>query len=83
MAFTREVKDRVLPFPDGIAMHDYWIGLVSELYFRPVFINEPLVLHRKHGRNHSTTGKQSSQPYSRRISQRFRLIQNLVRRKHE
>jgi len=82
MAFTKEVKDRALPFPHGIAMHDYWIGLMCELYFRPAFIHEPLVLHRKHGANNSTTGRSSSQPYARRISQRISLIKNLVSRTH-
>jgi glycosyltransferase involved in cell wall biosynthesis len=82
MAFTREVKEHALPFPEGIAMHDYWIGLVSELHFRPFFIHETLVAHRKHGANHSTTGKASAQPYSRRISQRINLIKNLVSRNY-
>jgi glycosyltransferase involved in cell wall biosynthesis len=82
MAFTRKVLDRALPFPSGIAMHDYWIGLVSELHFRCAFIAEPLVWHRKHGGNHSTTGRASNQTITKRISQRFQLVKNLVRRTH-
>jgi glycosyltransferase involved in cell wall biosynthesis len=83
MAFTRRVKEHALPFPEGIVMHDYWIGLVSELYFSPLFIHESLVLHRRHGDNHSTTGRGSAQPYANRISQRLTLIKNLVNRTHE
>jgi glycosyltransferase involved in cell wall biosynthesis len=82
MAFTQKVKEHALPFPDGIVMHDYWIGLVSELYFRPMFIHESLVLHRRHGGNLSTTGRGSAQAYAKRISQRLTLIKNLVNRTH-
>jgi glycosyltransferase involved in cell wall biosynthesis len=82
MAFRRPVLERALPFPRGIAMHDYWIGLVSEMHFRCAFIPEPLVWHRKHGKNHSTTGRESNQPIAKRISQRIQLLKNLVRRTH-
>jgi glycosyltransferase involved in cell wall biosynthesis len=82
MAFRRPVLDRALPFPKGIAMHDYWIGLVSEMHFRCAFLPEPLVWHRKHGKNHSTTGRESNQPIAKRISQRIQLLKHLVRRTH-
>jgi glycosyltransferase involved in cell wall biosynthesis len=82
MAFRRSVLKKALPFPATIAMHDYWIGLVAELHFRTTFIPETLVWHRKHSSNHSTTGKKSSQTYTRRISQRIQLLKNLVQRAH-
>jgi glycosyltransferase involved in cell wall biosynthesis len=82
MAFNRKVLEKALPFPAGIAMHDYWIGLVAELHFRALFLPEALVSHRKHSTNHSTTGRKSEQPYSRRISQRLHLLRNLVQRAH-
>jgi len=80
MAFRRNVLKKALPFPPGIALHDHWIGLVAELHFSTMFVPETLVWHRKHSANHSTTGKKSSQPYSRRISQRIQLIRNLIQR---
>lgn len=82
MAFNRSVLNKALPFPPGIAMHDYWIGLVAELHFKTLFLPEPLVWHRKHSANHSTTGRRSEQPYSRRITQRIQLLMNLVQRAH-
>lgn len=82
MAFRREVLDYALPFPEGIAMHDYWIGLVAELRYKTLFLHEPLVFHRKHASNLSTTGRKSAQPYSKRISQRIHLLKNLVQRAH-
>jgi len=83
MAFTRRVLNKALPFPAGIAIHDYWIGLVAELHFRTLFLPEPLVWHRNHMANHSTTGRKSEQPYTKRISQRFHLLKNLVQRAHD
>lgn len=82
MGFRREVLKKALPFPAGLAMHDYWIGLIAELHFRTLFLPEALVWHRNHAANHSTTGRRSVQPYSKRISQRIHLLKNLVQRAH-
>ena len=82
MAFRRAVLNKALPFPRAISMHDYWLGLVAEVHFKTLFLQEPLLWHRKHSNNHSTTGRRSSQPYARRISQRIRLLGNLVQRAH-
>lgn len=80
MAFRRRVVEKALPIPTGVAMHDYWIGLVAELHFKTLFLPESLVWHRKHGSNHSSTGLRSHQPYGKRISQRVELLKNLVHR---
>ena len=55
MAFTAEVKKVSLPFPKHIPMHDLWIGLISEVKFKPYFLRESLVLYRQHERNASST----------------------------
>jgi len=54
MAFTRELLPYILPFPEGIPMHDQWIALRAEQLMRknqegivyPVAI--PFILHRRH-----------------------------------
>lgn len=52
MAFSREVLPCVLPIPKDIPMHDQWIGVKCDLkYRRTVFLREPLILYRRHGRN--------------------------------
>ena len=49
MAFRREVLETALPFPDTEEIgHDLWIGVVSELYYKPVFIPDKLMLYRRH-----------------------------------
>jgi len=60
MAFKAELKPKILPFPKNIPMHDWWIGLVASLYGEVVFINQPLILYRRHGNNASPTGDKSS-----------------------
>ena len=51
MAFNRKVLDRSLPFPKNIAMHDIWIGLLSERCFKVYFTEEILFSWRRHNSN--------------------------------
>jgi glycosyltransferase involved in cell wall biosynthesis len=51
LAFNRKILDFVLPFPSGIAMHDIWIGLVSEMIGKTYFLPEQLFLYRRHEGN--------------------------------
>lgn len=60
MAFKAELKPQILPFPKNIPMHDWWIGLVASLYGDVAFVNQPLILYRRHGNNASPTGDKSS-----------------------
>jgi len=60
MAFDRKILQAVLPFPRKIAMHDIWIGLLSELIGKSIFISDKLVLFRRHTSNFSPTSKKSS-----------------------
>jgi len=47
-AFTKNVKNFVLPIPKNVLTHDFWLGLISELKFSSTYISEPLVLYRRH-----------------------------------
>jgi hypothetical protein len=47
-AFTKNIKDFILPIPKNALTHDFWIGLLSELKFNSVYIPEQLVLYRRH-----------------------------------
>lgn len=64
MAFNKKVYDAVLPFPPNqkLCVHDYWISLLGELYFKTKLIKEPLIKYRRHGKN--LTGEKSNRsPY--------------------
>jgi len=56
-AFTREIKDFILPLPKNVLTHDFWIGLLAELKFKSTYIPEQLVLYRRHSSTVSHTEK--------------------------
>lgn len=51
IAFTKNIKDFCLPFPDGVVIHDFWIRQLAELKFKVSYISEPLILYRRHSNN--------------------------------
>lgn len=52
MAFKKELKEDILPFPASIEMHDQWIALVCMLEKKKItFIDKPLVKYVRHGGN--------------------------------
>lgn len=54
MAVKREVLDKIFPIPKDIQMHDQWIGILSDHYFgKSCFLQEPLLLYRRHEENAS------------------------------
>jgi len=78
MAFNRKVLLKALPFPNQIPMHDLWIGLIAELYFRVRFVPDQLVYHRRHHNNASTTSRPSQHSLARKVGFRYQLIKNLI-----
>lgn len=74
MAFNRKILKAVLPFPAKIAMHDIWIGIVSELIGNPFFTSEKLISYRRHSLNFSPTSQSSNFSIWYKISYRFQFI---------
>lgn len=74
MAFRSEVQACVLPFPRGIAWHDWYIGLVAELFFRVRRVDEVTLLYRRHGANHSPTGESSGNALTKRLWMRLAMV---------
>jgi len=54
---NRPLLNRALPFPDKLVHHDYWLGVVAELFGRRVTISEPLVEYRVHSGNSSSRSR--------------------------
>lgn len=52
IAFKKDMLEFILPFPNNLAMHDIWIGMCNILYGKTLYINEPLIQYRRHGKNH-------------------------------
>ncbi len=51
MAFRKELKEKILPFPENLPMHDQWIGLIAEKTGKVCLVEKPLILYRRHGSN--------------------------------
>lgn len=49
--FNKELKNIILPFYDKIPMHDYYIGVIAELYGKRITLNQQLVRYRLHSSN--------------------------------
>lgn len=75
IAFKRSILEIVIPFPKNITYHDYWIGLVSEVLFKTVFIPIPLSFHRRHEHNVSNTfDKRYYESFFKKILIRFKYF---------
>lgn len=77
MSFRKELLDYILPFPNGIMMHDSWIGLVAQFYFDCELIGEqPYMQYRRYGTNFTELHQQS---LWHKIEQRFRYMYHIIR----
>lgn len=77
MAFKKTALQWALPFPDYLLLHDYWIGIISELCGKVTFIPEPLIKYRLHGDNVSST---SSNSLVEKIWYRLYIICHYIKR---
>ncbi len=78
MAFDATYKDKILPIPNDIEMHDQWIGLICERYGKAVFIDDILLKYRRHGNNASEVFTHYG--LGRMIKNRLNLYKNLLKR---
>lgn len=77
MAFTKDLLSETMPFPNGIAMHDWWIALVAlKKKRKTVLIQKPLILWRRHGEN--VTGNKTTA--AQKISWRLNMLSALMRK---
>ncbi len=49
--FNKKLKNLILPFYKEIPMHDYYIGVIAELYGKRITLNQKLVRYRIHSSN--------------------------------
>lgn len=62
--FNKELKKYILPFPDNLAFHDYWIAVVNELLGKRITLYDKLVMYRVHETNSSNSEKNISRKKS-------------------
>lgn len=51
MAFRNDIKNKILPIPNNIEMHDQWIGILSETIGKVYFLKKVLLKYRRHENN--------------------------------
>lgn len=84
MCFDRKILVKALPFPPNIPMHDMWIGLVTEVYFKPKFIEDRLMIYRRHAGNATVLDgnfKSKESMYTRlmfRLNLLFAIVQRVI-----
>jgi glycosyltransferase involved in cell wall biosynthesis len=78
MAFTREVVNDCLPFPENLPMHDWYIALVALKKRRNVvFLPEQLIYYRRH--ENTFTGAKTG--FMQKLRWRARMAFLLLERK--
>ena len=70
------MKDKILPIPNDIEMHDQWIGIINEKYGKSYFLDECLIKYRRHGNNVS---QMKHYGVMRMIKNRAYFIKNLLK----
>jgi glycosyltransferase involved in cell wall biosynthesis len=81
LGLRRELLLHALPFPEGVPMHDWWLGLVAESFGRTSFVPEVLTLYRRHGANVSSTAEASRVGWITRIQWRAMMVRALAARR--
>ncbi len=77
IAFRRKMLQYFLPFPQGIPMHDMWIGILNDIYGKTLYIKEPMIQYRRHDNNISPDHHANIQQI---LKWRYALIKNLIKR---
>lgn len=81
IALRRRVLKYALPFPRSLPMHDWWLGLIAETFGSVAFIDQPLMMYRRHAGNVSPTAEKSKVPWTIRVRWRAKLFSALIWRK--
>jgi len=80
IAFRREVLNVALPFPNRMILHDSWIGILAEKLGQVKFIDDQLVLYRRHSSNSSYSPGKSKNSFFFQFTYRVRLFFQVVKR---
>jgi len=80
MTLKRELLAISLPFPENPVPHDVWIGLIAESKKKVIFIEDKLVLYRRHENNMSTSGEQSGFSLKMKLTYRYILVKEFLKK---
>ena len=80
MAFKRSLCEHILPMPKSGVAQDTWIALLAGIYYNVNFINEPLILFRRHDNNVSASMGKSRDSIIYRIKYRVYTLWALLKK---
>ncbi len=80
MAFNRRIIEKVLPFPPYGVAQDWWLACYGNMYYKMSYINEPLMLYRRHEATVSATGGNSQYSIKDKVVIRLTFIFQLIKR---
>lgn len=80
MAITSNALKQVLPFPNHIIAHDYWIGIFGNAKLYCGYYDDPLQYYRRHDGTTTPSGAKSTLPILFRIKFRIQILNALLRK---
>ena len=78
LSFKRCVMEKVLPFPKYGVAQDYWIVVFGSLFYKFKYIDEPLILYRRHNQTVSATCGKSGDTLIYKIGYRWRFLFSIL-----
>ena len=78
MGFNRNILNKALPFPKDINMHDWWIGLIGEIYGDVHFSHKKLIRYRRHKDALTPVDRNSNNSFFKKIGFRIAMIKGLI-----
>ena len=76
MAFDSKIVKNILPIPNDIEMHDQWIGMINDFYYKnTIFINKKLIKYRRHEGNVS---QMHHYKFNKMLRNRLILLKSLL-----
>jgi len=80
IAFTKNILDKVLPFPVNLIAHDMWIGLLAERNGKVFFLEEKLITYCRHVNTASRAANKSTHSIFFKIQYRIQFLWQYVSR---
>lgn len=80
MVFRRELLNVALPFPKKLILHDSWLGILAEIFGDVKFIDNDLMLYRRHMNNSSFAEGRSNNSFFFKIQYRIVFLIQIIKR---
>jgi glycosyltransferase involved in cell wall biosynthesis len=80
IAFKKDVLNWILPFPEKLVLHDEWIGIIARKKGMTFYLNETLLLYRRHNNNVSPSREKNKNSLFYKFQYRMVLLMQIRKR---